>query len=375
MKKKNLIASSLLAATLFQSIPAAAFSTRQSAAVQHQTSEGTLTNGDVVMMLKSGFSHAVITAKIKTSICKFDTSVAALQQLKEAGATDQLIVSMVEAAAAPSRQQATLIQRPVAAPAQVQQAPAQQLAPGEIKIPEGTVVEVQTAHTISSADYEVGSPIGFTVVQPVKINGVTVIEQGASATARIVKAEGGKSFGRSGKLSWEMKEVTAIDGSKVPLTFNKGVSGSGAGGTVATGIIVTSLLFWPAAPLWGFKKGKAAVLPAGKRFDSFVHGAPVVKVAVNRPGEEHNRAGMAYFTQQNFIAAEASFRQAVMAEPGNAFYHHNLGTALSGQQRYEEAEAEMHEAVRLSPGEKAFADSLNMVVAARRNTRRAIRVQ
>jgi len=37
-------------------------------------------------------------------------------------------------------------------------------------------------------------------------------------------------------------------------------------------MIVTGLLFLPAAPLWALKHGKAAVIPAGKRFEVFVHG-------------------------------------------------------------------------------------------------------
>jgi hypothetical protein len=41
---------------------------------------------------------------------------------------------------------------------------------------------------------------------------------------------------------------------------------------VATGAIVTGLIFWPAAPLWGIKKGKNAVYPLGTRFQAFVHG-------------------------------------------------------------------------------------------------------
>jgi hypothetical protein len=36
-------------------------------------------------------------------------------------------------------------------------------------------------------------------------------------------------------------------------------------------------VFWPAAPFWGFKKGKNAIFPAGKRFEAFVHGDVAVK--------------------------------------------------------------------------------------------------
>jgi hypothetical protein len=40
---------------------------------------------------------------------------------------------------------------------------------------------------------------------------------------------------------------------------------------------ITAVLFFPAAPLWGFKKGKPAVVPAGTRYTVFVSGDTAVK--------------------------------------------------------------------------------------------------
>jgi hypothetical protein len=59
--------------------------------------------------------------------------------------------------------------------------------------------------------------------------------------------------------------------------MEKKLTGDSKGGTVATGAIVTAVVFWPAAPFWGLKKGKNAVYPAGKRFEAFVHGDVVSK--------------------------------------------------------------------------------------------------
>jgi len=74
-----------------------------------------------------------------------------------------------------------------------------------------------------------------------------------------------------------MQDVAAVDGGRIPLQFAKATKGDSKGGTVATGMIVTGLLFLPAAPLWAFKHGKNAVIPAGKRFEVFVHGDTEVK--------------------------------------------------------------------------------------------------
>src|ERR687893_1629707 len=56
-----------------------------------------ITNADVLMMLKMGLSSEVIVAKIKVSNCKFDTSPAGLQELKNAKASDALIMAMMNA--------------------------------------------------------------------------------------------------------------------------------------------------------------------------------------------------------------------------------------------------------------------------------------
>ena len=151
-------------------------------------------------------------------------------------------------------------------------------------IPDGTPLEVESSFNVSSGEVEEGSAVSFTVVHPVKINGVTVIAAGARATARVTKAKKGGSWGRAGTLAWEMRDVVAVDGSKVPLEFSNRKRGDSKGGTVATAVIVTGVLFWPAAPFWGFKKGKDAKVPAGSRFEVAVHGNAAVKAAAEPAG-------------------------------------------------------------------------------------------
>jgi len=56
-----------------------------------------LTNQDVIELFKAGLSSEVVAAKIKTSTCNFDTSPAALKELKGAGVPDSLILAMVQA--------------------------------------------------------------------------------------------------------------------------------------------------------------------------------------------------------------------------------------------------------------------------------------
>ncbi|MDQ3323805.1 MAG: hypothetical protein M3525_15430, partial [Acidobacteriota bacterium] len=60
-----------------------------------QTQE-VLTNQSVVDMIKSGFSEEIIIAKIKSSRNSFDTSSSALQTLKKSGASNGVMMAMMQ---------------------------------------------------------------------------------------------------------------------------------------------------------------------------------------------------------------------------------------------------------------------------------------
>ncbi len=228
-----------------------------------------LTNSDVISLFKSGLSAEIVLAKIKQSGGNFDTSPAKMKELKAAGVTENVILAMIESGAPV---------KTIEQPRSVESTPSTSLT-----LKDGTPVELEMAYTVSSADLKEGDAVSFRVVQPIQVNGITVIERGASATARVVKAEGGKSWGRGGNLTWAIQSVATVDNQKIPLNYTAGSKGNGAPGTMTTGIVLTSLVFWPAAPLWGFKKGKPAVIPAGKRFEVFVHGDATIIAAPTKP--------------------------------------------------------------------------------------------
>lgn len=134
------------------------------------------------------------------------------------------------------------------------------------KIPGGTQVEIATANSINSAEVKIGDVIVFRVLKEVKVDGVTLIAENALATGRVLKASRGRTFGRAGQLAWEMREVVAVNGETIPLAFAEQRKGASKGGTVAAATVVTGLMLFYAAPaalLWGFKRGKSAVFPAG----------------------------------------------------------------------------------------------------------------
>ena len=162
----------------------------------------------------------------------------------------------------------------------------------EVKIPAGTALDIQATHSVSSKDAKLGDLISFRVLVPVKIGDSIVIGGNALVTAQIAKAKRAGHWGKAGKLTWMMRDVVAVDLTRVSLTANadypgglQGVTGQSHGGEVATRTLVMGALLAPTivgAPLalmHGFKRGEQAVLPEGKRFVVYVQKDTVVRVS------------------------------------------------------------------------------------------------
>lgn len=74
-----------------------AMADQNAAASTQSKAQVPLTNSDVVGMVKAGIGAEIVVAKIKTASCSFDTSPAALKELKDAGIPDSVILAMVQA--------------------------------------------------------------------------------------------------------------------------------------------------------------------------------------------------------------------------------------------------------------------------------------
>jgi hypothetical protein len=148
--------------------------------------------------------------------------------------------------------------------------------PQSVKIPDGTAIEVEAPYRFRSKDFKPNDRISFRVVHPIIVEGVTVIEQGANATGRVERSKRGGHWGKAGLLVWTMQTVTATDGSQVPVRPTSiRLRGDSKGAKVATQMIITGALMpliAPVALLHGFKRGKDAFIPAGKRYSLFVDG-------------------------------------------------------------------------------------------------------
>lgn len=218
-----------------------------------------LTNKEVAEMVKAGLAPDIIVAKIRSSPSRFDTTPNTLAELKTAGIPDSVIMAMVQSTGEPAP-------GPIAAAPEV-----------EVKISDGTEVEIQLQNTLSGQEAKVGDIVDFTIVRAVQINGVTVFDRDASARARVTTAKKAGRWGKAGKLEWAMQDIQAADGNRIPARFTKRELGDSKGGTVAVAAVATTVLLGPFGLLWGLKKGKPAIIPAGNRYSVFVHGDAVAK--------------------------------------------------------------------------------------------------
>jgi hypothetical protein len=159
----------------------------------------------------------------------------------------------------------------------------------QVKLPAGTLLEIEATHTVRSVDVRPHDSLSFRVLVPIKIGDVTVIEKDALVTGRVVEAKRGGRWGKAGKLSWIMTDVVAVDLSRVPVQVNKDVPdnrnrirGISHGGEVAARAAVLGALFPPAAAIGviggAFKRGGDAILPEGKRFVVYVQKDTEVRV-------------------------------------------------------------------------------------------------
>jgi hypothetical protein len=242
--------------------------TRYSQDPAQATRSSELTNKDVLEMVKAGLATEIIVAKVNGSKSTFDTTPTTLAELKTAGVPDAIIMAMVQAGATTR----------AAAPS------SEATAELTTKVTDGTEVEIQLKNTASSEELKVGDIVDFTVVRPVVVNGAIIFDKDASARARITTAKKAGHWGHAGKLEWAMQDILAADGERVPSRFTQRKIGDSKGNTVAVAAVATTVLLGPLGLLWGLKKGKPSIIPAGNRYTVFIHGDTTVKgkaVAVN----------------------------------------------------------------------------------------------
>ena len=154
---------------------------------------------------------------------------------------------------------------------------------------DGTPVKLVLDQTVSSETSHTGDLVSFEVVEDVSVSGVLVIPRGSIAWATVTAAEHKRRMGRGGKLDMNLDKVRLADGEKVLLRSVQGGKGGGHTGGMVTGIVVTSLVLWPAAPLFLLMHGKDITIPKGTAITAFTQGDAVLDVAKFTPDKTAGR--------------------------------------------------------------------------------------
>ena len=177
-------------------------------------------------------------------------------------------------------------------PAPQTPAAAQQAAPAAPPPPhtllDGTPVKLRLSQTISSADAKVGQEVPFEVVEDISVDQVVVLPKGATAIATVTAADHKKSMGRAGKLDISISYARLKDQEKVALRATQENKGGGHVGAMTGAIVATSIIFFPAAPLFLFIHGKDISIPQGTEITAFVEGDMHLNMAnfVAAPAEQ-----------------------------------------------------------------------------------------
>jgi hypothetical protein len=154
-------------------------------------------------------------------------------------------------------------QKPAAEP--LKQAPA-------FGLEDGTPVKLRLTRNLSSADAKAGDQVDFEVLEDIKVKDVIVIPRGGIAWATVTEAQRKRRMGRGGKLNVNIDDVRLVDGEKAPLRAVKESQGGGHVGAMTGAIVATTIVFFPAAPLFLFIHGKDINIPKGTEITAYING-------------------------------------------------------------------------------------------------------
>lgn len=194
-----------------------------------------------------------------------------------------------------------------------------QAAQPKFILEDGTPVKLVLAETISSASQHKGNLVLFAVAEDVKLGDVIVIPKGANAWGTITAMKSKRRLGRGGKLEVTIDKVRLADGEKAPLTNVNGGDGDSHEGKMATGIALTGVFAWPAAPLFLLVQGKDITMPAGTQTMAFVRGDETLDPARFTPA--------ALAAANNLVLASPAAAPTVAAAPAPGSAPNTASTA------------------------------------------------
>jgi hypothetical protein len=158
------------------------------------------------------------------------------------------------------------------APAAAAATPVRHSPDGKLILEDGTPLRLRLSRTLSSADCKTGDRIDFEVMDPIVLDGITVVPQGGIAWGTVTEAEHKRSMGRAGKLNIAITAVKLANSEKANLRAVRDTKGGGHVGAMTGAMVATSIVFFPAAPLFLFIHGKDITIPQGTEITAYIDG-------------------------------------------------------------------------------------------------------
>ncbi len=176
----------------------------------------------------------------------------------------------------------------------------------EAVLQDGTPVRLRLSRNLSSADAKEGETVDFEVLEEVRLGDSVVIQKGAVALATVTLATAKRNMGRGGKLDVNIDHVRLVNGEKAALRSIKQAQGGGNTGKMTGAVVATSIVFFPAAPLFLFVKGKDVTIPKGTEITAYVNGdfrfnAPATLMAKAMPAPAQAVSAAPALTNSNIL--------------------------------------------------------------------------
>jgi hypothetical protein len=127
--------------------------------------------------------------------------------------------------------------------------------PASVTIPDGTPIKLRLGENVSSAHGRAGDHLDFVVVRDVNIEGFTVIPAGTVASGTVTGVKGKRFLGIGGKVSLKLDSVELVSGDRVNLRARLAVRGQSRIDLMAGAMILTAIIFLPAAPVFALIRG------------------------------------------------------------------------------------------------------------------------
>jgi hypothetical protein len=148
---------------------------------------------------------------------------------------------------------------------------------------DGTAVTLRLGRSLSSADAHAGDRVDFEVAEEVSVNRIVIIPKDSPASGTVVTAHRKRRMGRAGKLDVSIESVQLADGEKATLRAVKESQGGSHTGIMAGGMVATSLVVWPAAPVFLLMHGKDVTIAKGTEVTAYINGDVKLDLAKFEP--------------------------------------------------------------------------------------------